>query len=102
MTGRLSISVLRVVLGVVLAGYSALLVAQQLHGPAHLPLVLLGLTELIAAIVFLLPRMVRLGGIGLIVVFVLAASFHIAHGEYDVAYLGIYGAAVLAGVINER
>jgi hypothetical protein len=102
MNGRLSISILRVVLGVVLAVYSVQLAIHQLHGRMHLPLLVLGAAELVSAIVFLLPGMVRSGGIALMVVFVCAAGFHIAHGEYDVAYLGVYGAAVLAVIANER
>jgi hypothetical protein len=102
MSGRFSISILRVVLGVVLAVYSAQLAIHQLHGRMHLPLFVLAVAELGAAIVFLLPRMVRCGGIALIVVFVCAAGIHIAHGEYDVAYLAIDGAAVLAVITNER
>ena len=102
MSGRLGISILRVVLGVVLAVYSAQLVIHELHGRMHLPFLVLGAAELISAIVFLLPRMVRSGGIALIVIFVCAAGFHIAHGEYGVGYLAVYAAAVLAVIANER
>jgi hypothetical protein len=90
------------VLGVVLAFYSGQLVVHQLHGPMHLLLFVLGVAELIAAIVFLLPHMARCGGIALIVVFVCAAGVHIAHGDYDVAHLAIYSAAVMVVVANER
>jgi hypothetical protein len=102
MNGRLSISLLRVVLGVALAFYGAQLMIHQLHGRMHLPLLGLGFAELVAAIVFLLPRTSRCGGIALLVVFVCAAAVHILHGEFDVGYLAIYGAAVLAVITNER
>ena len=102
MSGRLSISILRVVLGVVLAFYSAQLVVHQLHGRMQFPAFVLGVAELVAAIVFLLPRMARCGGIALIIVFMCAAGFHIAHGDYNVGFLAIYGAAVMAVIANER
>jgi Ca2+/Na+ antiporter len=101
MSGKTSISILRVVLGVVLAGYSAVLVMHQLHGKTHTPLLVLGAAELVAAILFLVPRTSRWGGLALLLVFASAACIHLLHGEYDVAFLAIYCAAVWAVISNE-
>jgi hypothetical protein len=96
MNKELSLTILRIVLGVVVGGYSAALAIHQLHGNTHIPLLVLAIAELIAAILLLIPRTVRVGGIALIVVFAIAAVFHILHGEFDVAFLAIYAAAALA------
>jgi len=98
-----SLTILRVVLGLVLAGYCIPLVVHQLHARGrHHALLLIAAAELIAALLLLIPRTAKLGGIALIVVFVCAAAFHILHGEYNVAYLAVYAAAALAVVSGER
>lgn len=102
MSTERSLSILRIVEGIVVGWYSALLIFHQLHGRMHLPLLILGAVELIAAILFLAPQTLRVGGIALIVVFVAAAGFHILHDEYDVGYLIIYGAAAFTVVANEK
>jgi hypothetical protein len=97
MTQQVGLTVLRLVVG----GYSIALVQTQLRGATHHARVLLGLAELAAAILFLIPRTVRLGGILLMVVFGVAALFHMLHGEYDIGHLAVYGAAAFA-VVSSR
>ena len=94
--------ILRFVLGFVVGGYSLALVTAQLRGHTHYPLLILAVAELAAAIVFLMPRGVRLGGISLIVIFVIAATFHFLHGEYNVANLAIYSSAAWAVIPKEQ
>ena len=101
MKTQLALTVLRLVLGLVLGGYSLALVVTQLRGSTHAVLVVLGATELVAAILFLVPRSMRAGGILLIAVFAVAALFHVLHGEYGIGNLAIYSAAVFA-VISAR
>lgn len=101
MNRLLALSILRLVLGLVIGGYSAALAVSQLRGSTHMPLLVLGIAETVAAVLFLLPKTMRLGGIALIIIFALAAAFHVAHGEYNVANLTIYAAAALA-VISDR
>lgn len=101
MTAAISLTILRIVLGLVAGAYSLALVVRQLPSRAHYPLVLLGIVELAAAILFLIPRTIRCGGIALIAVFVVAALFHLLHGEYSIGYLAVYSAAALA-VVSTR
>lgn len=102
MSNELSLTILRFVVGLVIGGYSVALVAAQHHGKVHHSLLLLGLAELIAAILFLIPATVRIGGIALLAVFVAAALFHILHGEYSLGYLAVYAAATFAVISNWR
>ena len=94
--------VLRLVLGLVIAGNSFVVAMNQIRGHAHSVLLILGLAELIAAVLFLIPQTVRLGGISLIVVFAAAAVFHVLHGEYDISFLAIYAAAAFAVIYPGR
>lgn len=98
MTAQVGLAVLRLVLALVAGGYSLALVVTQLRGHTHYALVLLALAELAAAILFLIPRTIRLGGVILIVVFTFAALFHLLHGEYNFASLAVYAAAAFAVV----
>ena len=52
-------------------------------------------SEMLFAILFLVPRAMIVGGWGLLVVFLFAAGVHVLHGWMDVGYLVIYSAAVL-------
>ncbi len=88
--------ILRLVLGLVVGGYSLALVVAQFSGGIHHALLLLGLAEFVAAVLFLIPRTVRLGGIALIAVFAFAALFHVLHGDSSVGYLAVYCAAAFA------
>jgi len=102
MNPQRGIAILRCVLGVVVGGYSVALVVSQLRGEAHHALLLLGLAELVAAILFLIPRTLRIGGISLIVVFAIAAVFHLLHREFNIGSLVVYAAAAFAVLSNRR
>ena len=56
-------------------------------------------TEIAAAVLFLVPFTMMLGGYLLLVIFVVAALLHIFHGEFDVGVLFVYGMAVLVGMV---
>jgi hypothetical protein len=101
MNRRLSVCILRLALGLVTGGYSLALVVSQIRGRTHYVLLVLGFAEVAAAVLFLIPRTVRLGGIALIVVFVAGAGVHVLHGQYNVAYLAVYTAAALAVIYEE-
>lgn len=72
---------------------------RDLHGAAaqgiH-PAIRLGLAapELVAAILFLVPGTRKLGGYALLVLFGLAISVHLLHGEWNFEVLLVYTAAV--------
>ena len=50
--------------------------------------------EIVAAILFLIPKLGRIGGYSLLVVFALAAILHVLHGQFQIGPLFVYGAAV--------
>ena len=54
----------------------------------------LGGTEILAAILFLIPMLGRIGGYSLLVIFLVAAALHILHGQFRIGPLLVYGAAV--------
>ena len=56
----------------------------------------LGGAEMVVAIFFLVPRLGRIGGYSLLVIFAVAATLHLLHGEFEVGPLLVYGAAVFA------
>jgi uncharacterized membrane protein YphA (DoxX/SURF4 family) len=62
----------------------------------------IGVTELVAAVLFLLPPTTVLGGWILMLVFCAAAVVHLLHGQYDVSMLVIYAMAVLAVITAEN
>jgi hypothetical protein len=100
---RLSINVLHVVVGVIVLiesllfalGDEAARVVAHLGLPPLLRPVLGGL-EALAAIVFLIPRTVVVGGWALLVIFALASIVHVLHGQYNVGSLVVLAAAVFA------
>jgi len=102
MTGnRTALRILHLVLGVVLAIFSAQLVIAQLHAPHHSHLgtflLVLGVVETVAAVLFLVPATFRLGAAGLLAAFAVAAVFHGLHGQWNtLGSLAIYAAGVLA------
>jgi len=55
----------------------------------------LGGAEIAAAVMFLIPRLSRMGGYSLIVIFAIAAVLHILHGQFEIGQLVVYSAAVL-------
>ena len=61
---------------------------------AFLPL--LSGTEALGAVLFLIPKTMRIGSFLLLVVFAIALLFHLAHGEWGVGFLVVYIAAVVA------
>jgi hypothetical protein len=67
----------------------------------HLPVWIapvLGGTEILAALLFLLPKTLRVGAYALLAIFAIAALLHILHRQYDVAVLLVYAAAVWASM----
>lgn len=55
----------------------------------------LGGTEIVAAVLFLLPFTARVGSYCLLVIFAFAAVVHVLHGQYNIGILAVYAAAVL-------
>jgi hypothetical protein len=55
----------------------------------------LGGSEILAAVLFLLPFTAKIGGYFLLIIFALAALLHILHGQFNVGGLVVYAAAVL-------
>ena len=98
----ISIIVLRLVLGlVVLAqsfiflfdGESATFLARR--GLPDAIRLILGWSEVVAAILFILPPTMVVGGWFLLAVFAGAISLHLVHGQFEVGGLLVYSAAVL-------
>jgi uncharacterized membrane protein YphA (DoxX/SURF4 family) len=58
----------------------------------------LGGIEIVASIIFLIPRLRRVGGYFLLAIFALAATLHILHRQFEIGPLLVYSAAVLACV----
>ena len=55
----------------------------------------LGVSEALAALLFVLPFTAAVGGYALLVIFGFAAAIHMLHGQFDVGGLLVYGVAVL-------
>jgi uncharacterized membrane protein YphA (DoxX/SURF4 family) len=55
----------------------------------------LGGSEILAAVLFLLPFTAKIGSYLLLIIFALAALLHILHGQFNVGELVVYAAAVL-------
>jgi hypothetical protein len=97
-----SVPLLRWVLGLVVIvesvrfafSASAAHFLQKVGLPAWIPAVL-GSSEAIAALLFLLPFTALAGSYLLLVVFLLAALLHFLHGQFDVGGLLVYAAAVI-------
>ena len=58
----------------------------------------LGGSEIIAAVFFLVPFTTRFGGYLLLVIFGLAALLHILHGQYGVEGLLVYAVAAIVSI----
>lgn len=52
-------------------------------------------SEIIAALLFLVPAASFVGGYLLLLIFAIAAVLHFLHGEFDVGALIVYGMAVI-------
>lgn len=66
---------------------------------ANHALLILAIVEAAAAIVFMIPRTTRLGGLILLIVFAVAFAIHLLHGELDLRLL-VYAAGTLFIVIH--
>jgi hypothetical protein len=55
----------------------------------------LGGSEILAAVLFLLPSTAKIGSHLLLIIFALAALLHILHGQFNVGGMVVYAAAVL-------
>lgn len=53
-------------------------------------------SEVAAAILFLVPFTLVVGGYLLLTIFTIAAALHILHGEFEIGALIVYGVAVVA------
>ena len=58
----------------------------------------LGISEIGAAVLFLIPKWNRLGGYALLLLFAIAAVVHVLHGQFEIGTLLVYAAAVLVCV----
>jgi uncharacterized membrane protein YphA (DoxX/SURF4 family) len=58
----------------------------------------LGGIEIVATVIFLIPRLRRVGGYSLLAVFAIAATLHILPRQFEIGPLLVYSAAVLACV----
>lgn len=66
------------------------------RAPGHLWfLPVLAPAEILGAILFLVPGTMRIGSYLLLVVFTVAALFHLLHGDWEIGSLIIYIAAVV-------
>jgi len=78
----------------------ALLLLNLSHGRApHLPIAILeilAVTEIVAAVLFLIPPTMRFGGWLLFAVLLAAIFVHLVHRQYEVENLVVYAAAVAA------
>jgi DoxX-like family len=55
----------------------------------------LGTFEALAAVIFLIPKLGRVGAYCLLATFAFASAVHMLHGEFGIGSLLVYGAAVL-------
>jgi hypothetical protein len=108
MIPRKAILGLQWTLGVVVFAESALLlVSRHTHvaPPMGVPLAVLtalASAEMLAAILFLIPRTVVIGGVALLVIFALAIVIHLLHGQTNVGALLVYAAAVWLVIAARR
>lgn len=72
---------------------------QRMGLPGWIPPVL-GAGEIGAVLVFLVPKLRRIGGYALLVIFAIAAVLHLSHGQFEIGPLVVYTAAVLVCVAD--
>jgi hypothetical protein len=95
LTVRRSFIALHLTLGVVVLFESVRTLVHALGAPAsHLHLGVLATVETIAALLFLWPRTLRIGGGALVVIFLIAVVTHALRGEFSAPLL-VYAAAAL-------
>jgi hypothetical protein len=99
---KLAIPGLRVVVGLVVAVQSALFAFSAAGAQAVARIgfpqwirPVLGGSELVAAILFLIPATILAGGYALLFIFAIAAAIHFLHGQFDVSALVLYAVAVM-------
>jgi uncharacterized membrane protein YphA (DoxX/SURF4 family) len=97
-----SICILHWTVGLVVLLKSCLLAFEpgRIHGFArtgfpHWIRPALAWPEIVAAILFLVPAVTRIGAWALLVIFGVAALLHLLHAQYDISELLVYGAGVL-------
>jgi len=74
----------------------------QAHGIHPVVLLVLAGPEMVAAILFLCPRMVIIGSYALLTIFALAILVHVLHGQWNFEILLVYAAAVLVVMTHSR
>jgi hypothetical protein len=62
----------------------------------------LGGSEIIAAVLFLVPFTATIGGYLLLVIFAVAALLHILHGQYGVEGLLVYAVAAIVSMAHAK
>jgi len=105
---KLAMVGLHVSLGLIILVEAALLALApvQIRAFAHTGLpdwvrIVLAWSELLSALLFLIPRTMIVGGWGLLLAFLFAAALHLLHGRMDLGALVIYSAAVLVVMTRE-
>jgi hypothetical protein len=63
--------------------------------------VLLGGSEVLAAVLFLTPAAIFIGGYWLLLIFLFGAAMHLLHGKFDLGSLIVYGAAVMVCMAHQ-
>jgi hypothetical protein len=61
---------------------------------------ILASSEIVAVMLFLVPRTRVVGSYALLIIFALAMGIHIAHGEWGILSLSVYAMAVLVSLAN--
>jgi|SRR5580704_12141408 hypothetical protein len=99
---RVALALLRWTLGLVVLwqSYRFAVSSAAVRNLSHLGLPpwlvpVIGGAELLAAALFLIPKLRRVGGYALLTIFTLACAFHGLHGEIELGLL-VYAAAVVA------
>src|ERR1051326_252 len=103
----LAICVLRLVLGIVVLVQSLVFLYGRDsarffagHGLPEAVRLLLGWSDVLAALLFMLPPTVFFGGCLLLAVFCGAILIHLLHGQFEIGGLLVYLAAVLVVITN--
>jgi hypothetical protein len=100
MTHSTALSILKWAVALACAIGGVLLLLNLSHGHApRLPIAILeilAITEIVAAVLFLIPPTMRFGGWFLFAILLAAIFVHLVHGQYEVENLAVYAAAVLA------
>jgi len=86
----------------VLGAGGAILAVSSLHVGRSAVLIVLGAAELVAAVLFVVPRTLRAGGLALLAVLVTAAALHAAMGERPPISFAVYAAAIWAVMTEYR